>query len=220
MRTKCFYVVCFFFFIFSSVVYGQQRTHSKFYQQRTSLFEELPAKSSDIIFLGNSITNGGEWSELFQDCRVKNRGISADWTLGVYDRLDDVLRGTPAKIFLMIGVNDVGFGMKAPEIVRNINLIVHKIQHDSPKTAVYVQSLLPVNDEFNMFHQQTTRAEEVKAVNELLLKGASNQGYTYINLYPYFANKQGKLDEKYTNDGLHLMGSGYKLWVSLVKRYL
>ena len=37
---------------------AQERKYSTFYYQRASLFEELPVTSSDIIFLGNSITNG------------------------------------------------------------------------------------------------------------------------------------------------------------------
>ena len=53
-----------------------------YYDQRELLFESLPTSQSDIIFLGNSITDGGEWAELFQNPDCKNRGISADITAG------------------------------------------------------------------------------------------------------------------------------------------
>lgn len=43
---------------------AQEQKHSTFYYQRATLFEVLPTSKSDIIFLGNSITNGGEWAEL------------------------------------------------------------------------------------------------------------------------------------------------------------
>ena len=46
---------------------AQERKYSTFYYQRATLFEELPVTSKDIIFLGNSITNGGEWSELLNN---------------------------------------------------------------------------------------------------------------------------------------------------------
>ena len=58
--------------------FAQERKYSTFYEQRATLFEELPVTSKDIIFLGNSITNGCEWAELFQNKNVKNRGISGD----------------------------------------------------------------------------------------------------------------------------------------------
>ena len=49
---------------------------SEYNLQRRSLFEVLPVYSSDIVFLGNSITDGCEWAELFNNRHVKNRGIS------------------------------------------------------------------------------------------------------------------------------------------------
>ena len=81
--------------------FAQERKYSTFYEQRATLFEELPVTSKDIIFLGNSITNGCEWAELFQNKNVKNRGISGDICMGVYDRLDPIVKGKPAKIFLL-----------------------------------------------------------------------------------------------------------------------
>lgn len=61
--------------------FGQtERKYSTYYYQRASLFEQLPTSSDDILFIGNSITDGGEWSELFQNPHVKNRGISGDTT--------------------------------------------------------------------------------------------------------------------------------------------
>lgn len=62
--------------------FAQERKYSTFYEQRATLFEELPVTSRDIIFLGNSITNGCEWGELFQNTYVKNRGISGDICMG------------------------------------------------------------------------------------------------------------------------------------------
>ena len=43
---------------------AQGRKHTTFFDQRATLFEVLPTSKKDIIFLGNSITNGGEWAEL------------------------------------------------------------------------------------------------------------------------------------------------------------
>ena len=43
---------------------AQEQKRSTFYYQRATLFEALPTSKSDIVFLGNSITNGGEWAEL------------------------------------------------------------------------------------------------------------------------------------------------------------
>ena len=54
---------------------GTAFAQSEYNRQRRSLFEVLPVYSSDIVFLGNSITDGCEWAELFNNRHVKNRGI-------------------------------------------------------------------------------------------------------------------------------------------------
>ena len=58
--------------------------YNQFYYQRATLFEKLPIDSDDIVFLGNSITNGCEWHELFNNPNIKNRGISSDVSMGIY----------------------------------------------------------------------------------------------------------------------------------------
>jgi len=48
-----------------------------YYHQQWTLFKSLPQTRNNIIFIGNSITDGGEWSELFNDIHIKNRGSVA-----------------------------------------------------------------------------------------------------------------------------------------------
>ncbi len=72
-----------------------------YYARRVTLFEQLPVYSSDIIMLGNSLTDGAEWNELFDNCHVKNRGIVGDIIPGFFERLEPILKGQPRKIFIM-----------------------------------------------------------------------------------------------------------------------
>ena len=95
-----------------------------YYDQRELLFEAMPTSENDIIFLGNSITDGGEWCELFQNANCKNRGISADITQGVLNRLETITKGQPAMVFLMIGTNDMNWGFSNDTIVMSIREIV------------------------------------------------------------------------------------------------
>ena len=77
-------------------------------EQRRSLFELLPIRSSDIVFLGNSLTDGCEWSELFDNRHIRNRGISSDRACELAERLDPIVEGHPKRLFLMIGINGGG----------------------------------------------------------------------------------------------------------------
>lgn len=189
---------------------------STYYRQRVSHFETLPQTKGDIIFLGNSITDGGEWSELFADLRVKNRGISGDVTAGVLHRLDEITRRKPAKIFLLIGVNDLARNISPDSILKNIMLTVGYIQQESPATELFIQSILPVNNRFKTFASQTGKIREIALLNAALKSNAAKKHYQFIDINTAFSDTNGRLKEAYTNDGLHLKGDGYLLWKHLI----
>ena len=66
--------------------------------RKRSLFDVLPIRANDIVFLGNSITDGGEFNELFGMDNIKNRGIRSDAIPGVEKRLGQVTSGGRKKI--------------------------------------------------------------------------------------------------------------------------
>ena len=90
----------------SGMAAQEKYEYNEFYYQRSTLFAELPVKSGDIVFLGDSQTNGCEWHEMLDRPNVKNRGISSDVIQGFADRVDAIVAGRPAKIFILGGVND------------------------------------------------------------------------------------------------------------------
>jgi lysophospholipase L1-like esterase len=190
------------------------------YYLKKSVFEVLPNNDDEIIFLGNSITAGGIWTELFQDLRINNRGISGDVTDGILFRLDEVTESNPSKIFIMIGVNDLSKGKSKAYILMNYQRIIDEILNDSPETKIYIQSILPVNNEFDYFKNHTNKTDSILSINDSLKIIAADQGLTYIDLFSSFANEELKLNESYTFDGLHLNGQGYLLWKSIVEKYI
>ena len=213
-------LITLFVVLFAQISDAQTQKYSTFYMQRSSLFNKLSITSKDIVFIGNSITNGAEWNELFPQKRVKNRGISGDTSEGVFDRLDAVVKGKPAKIFILIGVNDISREIKVETIVLNMKRIVEKIQKKSPKTKIYIQSILPVNPDFEMFKGHM-KPELIKEINQFYQNIAQEYKVNYIDLYSHFLEDgTDKMNKKYTNDGLHLLGEGYLLWREIVKPYL
>ena len=198
----------------------QEDRFTPYWHQRAGHFSKLPDTGDEIIFLGDSITDGCNWTEMLADLRVKNRGISGDVTNGVLARLDEVTQSRPQIVFLLIGINDLADGIKPEQIVENIQLIVKKIRLKSPKTRIYLQSLLPVNPDLGMFPSHTKKSEEVLAVNIRLKKLAKKFGLTYVDLYSRFVTVEGKLNPRLTNDGLHLTGEGYVVWKKAVEKYI
>lgn len=194
--------------------------YSKYYDQRELLFEVLPTSENDIIFLGNSITDGCEWSELFNNPNCKNRGISADVIPCVLNRLETVTKGQPEIIFLMIGTNDLDWGFSNDSIAMGIRTIVRRIKNESPRTRIIVQSILPTNNCYGMYEGHTKRYTDVPKVNALVKAMAEEEDVEYLDLYSRFTNDEGKLNPAFSNDGLHLNGAGYLLWKAIVEEEL
>ena len=193
---------------------------SSYWHQRVSLFDKLPINENDIVFLGNSITDGGEFAELFDKESVKNRGINSDVISGVRERLDQVTSGKPSKIFLLIGINDVSHNLTPCQIADEYELLVKEIRTKSPSTRLYIQSLMPINNDFGRYKNLRGKENVILKVNELLQEIAKNNDATFIDLWPSLSDENGKLKRNYTNDGLHLLGKGYKAWAAHIKNFV
>lgn len=191
-----------------------------YYARRATLFDLLPVYSSDIIMLGNSLTDGAEWNELFDNCHVKNRGIVGDIIPGFFERLEPILKGQPRKIFIMGGVNDISHGVSADSIVSAMTQVVTTIQARCPKTEIYVQSMLPFNNDVRLWKLLKGREQVVVDGNKGLESMCQRLGVTFINLYPLFVGDNGKMKPEYTNDGLHLMGGAYLIWRDALLPYI
>jgi lysophospholipase L1-like esterase len=195
---------------------------STYYEQKVTLFKLLPDTKNEIIFLGNSITDIGEWAEIWQNKNIKNRGISGDNTFGVLARLDEVTSSKPAKIFIMIGINDIAKETPDSIIIGNYKKIIERIKSASPGTKIIVQSILPTNNDFTEFKRHQNKMEHVFFVNTALENYCKKNGLVYVDLYAAFLDENKKLDKKYTNDGLHINGYGYMKWreILLQKGYM
>ncbi len=205
----------------SATCFAAQGTDfGELYYQRASLFDTLGTNPSSIVMLGNSLTHGCEWHELLGNPNVVNRGINGDIAEGIDLRLDGILRGKPAKIFLLCGVNDVSHDLSADSIASAVEAITERIRRESPTTKVYLQSLLPINNSFGRYKRIFGKEQTIRDINTLLEKHAAKSGITWINLYPSFADENGNLRADLTNDCLHLLGPGYIIWRELILPYI
>jgi lysophospholipase L1-like esterase len=187
------------------------------YQARVTLFQQQPIVKGRIVFLGNSITEMGKWSELLGDTTVINRGIGGDITYGVLNRLKDVTDRAPSKLFLLIGINDISKDIPDVVIADNIMKIIERVKKESPSTKIYVHSLLPLNPQYPGFPQHYDKQDHVLNLNTLLKEIATKTNVKFIDIFPLFLDSNKLLDKKYTMDGLHLNEEGYKRWVNYLK---
>lgn len=189
------------------------------YALKVSQFRSYPNSKKDIIFFGNSITDYTDWNELLQCKYAKNRGISGDITFGLLERLDEVTEGKPAKVFILIGINDISRNIPDNIILDNYKKIISRIHNESPKTKIYFNTIFPVNNTFpakNHFNKD----EHILYLNNELRKLAREEKFTVIDAYTYFLDTDKRFDKRYTYDGLHPNSEGYKKWALLLKPYV
>jgi lysophospholipase L1-like esterase len=185
---------------------------------KVAQFKAYPNSTKDIIFLGNSITANTDLVEELGNPNLRNRGISGDITFGVLERLDEVIDGKPAKVFILIGINDISRNIPDQVILRNYQKMVSRINKGSPGTKIYFQTLLPTNSTFDRFKNHYNKEDHILGVNNALKELGRKEKITVIDLYPAFLDNQNRLKKELTHDGLHLTPAGYRTWVEVLRK--
>lgn len=185
------------------------------YKEQVLKFKEDTIRKSDFVFLGNSITAGTDWGKLLNINNAKQRGISGDITFGVLERLQDIIDAKPAKIFVLIGINDISRNIPDSIILDNYHKILKRIVKGSPRTKVYFNTLLPVNAAFEKFKNHYNKDQHILYLNEQIKK-LKYKNLTIIDLYSNFLDENNHLKSIYTKDGLHLNNEGYEVWRNVI----
>lgn len=184
-----------------------------FREHRYDSFRATPVGRESIVFYGNSITNMNEWWECFGDNHnIVNRGNSGGLSVELLKNAGCITSGQPSKVFIGIGTNDLETkGLdSADQVAANIRDIISRFKTESPRTEVYVQSILP--------SELGRRTEEkIKEANDSIRKVCKENGVVYIDL---FDDMKGIVSQDISYDGLHLTARGYKIWCDKIAPYV
>ena len=147
-----------------------------------------------------------------------NRGIGGDCVSGMIARLETILSGKPKAMFIMAGTNDLIFSKTSYEkLLEQYERMLDIIARESPRTKVYIQSLLPlVEDRQDYFKGKNKR---IAGFNAVLREMAERRNLPYIDIWSAIQNN-GALPEEFTHDGIHLTGPGYAVWVETLRPYM
>jgi lysophospholipase L1-like esterase len=175
-------------------------------RHRRSEFDALPRLDCDVLFIGDSITEGGLWNEWFPQITTANRGIAGETSGEVAKRLE-TFDGQARLVFLLIGTNDLALGVRQTEIVANVRRILHRLGTVMPDARVVVQSVTPRESQWR---------PAIESLNVSLRDESANMGATYLELWPSLGGADGAIDPRYSFDRLHLNGEGYRAWVESI----
>jgi|GEM_PF-1355684 len=163
-----------------------------------------------VVFLGSSQTAGWKYMACFKD--VVNKGAVSNNTSKILSSLQSVIDIHPEKVFILEGINEIHGDMKI--ILDRYGKIVERINRDSPKTMVFVQSVLPVVNRKDLSNDKI-----IEFNKGLQAMCGQYQNCIYVDLHSHFL-AGGTLNRELTSDGVHLKPGGYRLWQSLIEYYM
>ncbi|UQZ20730.1 GDSL-type esterase/lipase family protein [Eubacterium limosum] len=197
---------------FSSVKNAEIVLDNPKYVARLSTFQ-LNNESTQVVFVGDSITAYIDWHEFFPEEELLNRGIEGDTWGGVLHRLDEVISRNPSTIIFMVGINDIAQKIQPAEILRNIDIVCERIKENLPEARVLIFSILP---------SPNISIDKVKEVNERIEQlSKERKNVEYCDIFPEFILEDGSPNmELFSEDGIHLNGNGYRIWIDRLKTIL
>ncbi|MFM7470967.1 MAG: GDSL-type esterase/lipase family protein [Nodosilinea sp. LVE1205-7] len=198
---------------------GENRPSLTYDQWVSLLRAEATAGASlprQTILLGDSLTLWFPAQLLPGHRSWLNQGISGENSRGLLTRLNLLDHNTPDTIFMMIGINDLIWGGADADLVGNIRAAVQYLKTSHPQAQIVVQSILPHGGPEATWEGRDrllrVTPQRIVGINSQIKQIASDNGVTYLNLYPLFVNGEGYLRPDLTTDGLHLNGNGYLVW--------
>ncbi len=185
---------------------------------------------SDAVFIGDSRTVG-----MFEYGGLEE--ISAFYAskgLTVYKLFDSEIVSVPgerkkitveealqqnsfAKIYLMIGINEMGTGT-VESFLEKYQEVVRHLQELQPDAIIYLQAIIKVTAERSAQGDYINN-EGIIARNEGIAKLADNEKIFFLDVNPMICDDTGGMIPEYTFDGVHLKAKYIEIWKDFLKTH-
>ena len=125
-----------------------------------------------------------------------------------------------AKVYLMFGVNELGYGDDAA-FTDAFSRTVDEIRARQPEAVVYIQSLVPIEPEkaYKTNPAAWLNNDNVARYNELLRQVCADKGVVYVDVAAALTDEGGGLPPEGTTDGIHFTRSWYEKWYAYLKTH-
>lgn len=178
---------------------------------------------SDAVFIGDSRTVGMYEYGGLEDISA----FYASTGLTVYKMFDANIVDIPgqkekatieqmlsekqfSKIYLMIGINEMGTGTVDTFIAKYEECLEH-LRELQPDAVIYIQAIMKVTTERSDQGDYITN-EGIEERNERLKALADNVNIYYLDVNPLICDETGGMISSYTSDGVHLKAKYIDIW--------
>ncbi len=190
------------------------------YQDANRRLSQPDSAKPRVVFLGDSIFEQWRLNEYFPDRDFVNRGINAQYTGQMLNRMkSDVIDLRPAVVVILGGTFDLARNIALTTIEGNYTAMADlaEANHIKPMFG----SVLPVSDyhkDQNPTYERTPGRPPavVRALNEWLQSFCVRRGYIYLNYFAVVVDAKGQFREDFSDDGLQPNAKGYRIMAPLV----
>ncbi|MBL9216016.1 MAG: GDSL family lipase [Opitutaceae bacterium] len=205
------------------------RKDERWEKRHDGFVAEARAGGIDVVFLGDSITDGWRkegrviWDAHLAPLRAANFGIDGDRTQHVLWRLEHgTLAGlSPKVVVLMIGTNNTSLERGSDrlrntpdEALAGVTRIVATLRSQVPQARILLLAIFPRDE------PGTAQRARVEEVNRGLARLHDGQHVHFLDLGPNFLGRDGALSPAIMPDKLHLTEAGYSIWAAAIRQPL
>lgn len=181
----------------------------------------------DAVFFGNSLVNGlelyGQMGGGDFCCATSASVISVTSTLnatlkngGAGTLLDKMLETQYGKIYILLGINEIGFNTDYfAEVYGNM---LQTIKDAQPEATIYIMSLTPVTKAKSDAGAPFTM-DRIREYNEALYQLAVEYECYYVDLVDALADESGYLPSMDSTDGVHFVVAKYPVWADYLRTH-
>ena len=130
---------------------------------------------------------------------------------------DAVAQAACDKIYLMLGVNELGWN--GTDIFReHAEDLLQRLKADHPEAEIVIQSLLPVSAEQDAKGTYVNN-RRILAYNQVWMELAEENGCDYVNIAEAVTGEDGCLPAEMSFDGVHLNRAGCHAWLDYLRTH-
>lgn len=167
------------------------------------------------LFIGDSITEGISAYGLLDETNVL--AVKGCTILKAEKEIDTIVKRNPDKIYILLGSNDLLYGMDSKKFSSEYVEFIHHIKDKLPDSKIYIQSIFPVSKDVENEKPMLSNSR-IDEFNTELKSMADQQGISYINVEKLLKDDMGIINEDYTSDGIHVKYKVYSIWLDYVKK--
>ena len=130
---------------------------------------------------------------------------------------DAVAAADCGKIYLMLGVNELGWN--GTDMFRtHAGNLLQRLKEDHPDAEIVVQSLLPVSAEQDAKGSYVNN-QRILVYNQIWMELAEENGCDYVNIAEAVTGEDGCLPADMSFDGVHLNRAGCRAWLDYLRTH-